>query len=86
MHYSCMIFILCKFLLGDGTDRPIAPSPARFVAWKTRGVDFFQLCRIDMRINLGRRDVRMPQHRLHGTQVGAPLQEMRGKRMAQHVR
>ena len=43
------------------------------VAWETRTVDFFQLCRIDVRINLRRRNVGVPQHRLHRSQVGAPL-------------
>ena len=39
-----------------------------------------------MRVNLRRRDVGMPQHRLHGSQVGPPLQQVRGEGMSQHMR
>ena len=40
----------------------------------------------DMGVNLGGRNVGMPQQCLHHAQVGAILQEMAGKGMSQHVR
>ncbi len=39
-----------------------------------------------MRINLGRRDVGMPQHALQASQVRSAFQQVRGERMTQHVR
>lgn len=67
MHYSCRIFTPRHELHSPAIPiRVHTISTARFVARETRGVDFFQLRRIHMRINLRRCDVRMPQHRLHG--------------------
>src|SRR5579871_1603681 len=37
-------------------------------------------------INLGRRDIRMAEHRLNGAQIRAALEQMRRERMPQHVR
>src|SRR6478609_396625 len=39
-----------------------------------------------VRVNLGRSDVRVPQHGLHGAQVRAALDEVRGERVPQLVR
>src|SRR5688500_17649940 len=40
---------------------------------------------VDMRINLGRGDVGMPQQGLQGAKVGAAGQQMRRERMAQDM-
>src|SRR2546423_1090248 len=40
----------------------------------------------DVRVNLRRREIRVAQHHLDGTQIGATLEEMGGERMTQHVR
>src|SRR5204862_4161105 len=37
-------------------------------------------------VDLRRRDVGVAEHHLHGAQVGAVFEEVRGERMAQHVR
>src|SRR5260370_6225257 len=39
----------------------------------------------DVRVNLGGRDIGVPQHSLHAAQVGAAFEEMRGETMPQHV-
>src|SRR5437588_7062585 len=39
-----------------------------------------------MRVDLRRRDVRVAEHRLHGAQVGAALEQMGGEAVAQRVR
>ena len=41
---------------------------------------------LDVRVDLGRRQVGMPEHHLDGAQVGPVLQQVRGKRMTQFVR
>ena len=56
------------------------------MARKTRGVDFFQLRRIDMGIDLSRRDVRMAEHGLDGSQIRPPLQQVCGEGVAKHMR
>ena len=40
---------------------------------------------VDMGVDLGGRDVRMAQHRLHGPQVRAVVQQMGRERMAEHM-
>ena len=40
---------------------------------------------LDMRIDLGRGDGRMSEHGLDGPEIGAPLEQMRGERMPQHM-
>jgi hypothetical protein len=40
----------------------------------------------DMSIDLRRRDIGMAEELLHSAEVGATLQEMAGKGMAEHVR
>jgi hypothetical protein len=37
-------------------------------------VDFLELFRRDMGVNLSRGDVNMPEHHLHGAQVCAPFE------------
>src|SRR5262245_12878226 len=49
-------------------------------------VNFFQILSVNMGVNLGRRNIDMPQHLLHGTEVSAPLKEVRRKRMAERMR
>ena len=39
-----------------------------------------------VRINLRRRNIRMPEQQLHDSQIGAVIQQVRGKRMAQGMR
>lgn len=51
-----------------------------------RLVDFFELLIRHMGINLCRGDGRMPEHFLNGANVGATLDEIGRKRMAQSVR
>ena len=36
-------------------------------------------------IDLGRRDIGVPQHLLHASQVGAVIEQMAGERVAQHM-
>ena len=45
-----------------------------------------QRARRQMRVDLRRRDVGVAEHRLHGAQVGAALEQMARERVAQHVR
>src|SRR2546423_14152333 len=40
----------------------------------------------DVRVDLRRGDVGVAEHHLHGAQIGAMFEQMRGKRMPQHVR
>src|SRR3989454_8998444 len=49
-------------------------------------VDLSQPLAVDVRVDLRRRDVRMAEHDLHGSQIGAPLQKMRREGVAQHMR
>ena len=51
-----------------------------------RVVHLGEMLEIQMRIDLRRRDARMTEHLLHGTQVTAGLKQVRGKRVTQHVR
>ena len=51
------------------------------------GVDELdQFARLDMRIDLGRRDIGMPEHLLQRPQIGAPREQVSRERMAQDVR
>jgi deoxyinosine 3'endonuclease (endonuclease V) len=45
-----------------------------------------QVFPVYMRVDLGRRDIGVAKHLLHGTQVGAALEEMRCERVAKRVR
>ena len=45
-----------------------------------------QPCRIDVGIDLRGRDVRMAQHCLQRTQIGAPFEQVSRKSMAQSMR
>src|SRR5262245_56622150 len=45
-----------------------------------------QLCRVDVRIALGRAQAGMTEQLLNGPQIGAVLQQMGGKRVPQRVR
>src|ERR1043166_7070465 len=49
-------------------------------------VDLAQTRLQDVRVNLRRRQVRVPEHCLNGAQIGAALEQMRRKRVPQHVR
>ena len=50
------------------------------------GVDGFQVVPGDVGINLSGGDVGVAEELLHDPQIGAPLQEVRRKRMAKRVR
>jgi len=62
---------------------------ARFVNLSSARVkffmEFFQSVLVDMGVDLGRSNVGVAQHDLHGAQVSAMGQEMGGKGVAQHV-
>lgn len=45
----------------------------------------FEAFNINMGVNLGRGDIRMPQHHLHRAQIRAASEQMGGKRVAEHV-
>src|SRR5215204_4746518 len=49
-------------------------------------MDASKVLAIDVRIDLRRRDVRMPKHFLDRSQIGASLEQMGRKRMAERVR
>ena len=49
-------------------------------------VQLFQPLARDVRVNLRCRNIRMPEQQLHDSQVGAVVQQMRRKRMAQGMR
>ena len=49
-------------------------------------VNLGKVLKIEMRVNLCRADIGMAEHLLHGAQVARRLQQMRGKRVTQHVR
>ena len=49
------------------------------------GMYVLQACPGDMGVDLGRRQVAVPEQHLQGTQVGAVIQQVRGKGMAQHM-
>ena len=49
-------------------------------------MDLLQPLVFHVRIDLGRGDVDVAQHHLHGAQIGTVFQQMRGERMTQHVR
>src|SRR5262249_56079965 len=51
-----------------------------------RVVDLGQILVIEMCVDLGGGNARVPEHFLHRAQVSARLQHMRGERVAQHVR
>jgi len=44
-------------------------------------VNIPEISAIDMCVNLRGRDIRMPEHLLHRSQVGSSLQEVRGERV-----
>ncbi len=45
-----------------------------------------QASRCDVRVDLRGGDVGVPEHRLHGTEIGAAVEEMGGERMPEAVR
>ena len=49
-------------------------------------VGLFQTIRVHMSIDLGRRNIRMAEHRLHRAEISAAFQQMGCERMAQRVR
>jgi hypothetical protein len=49
-------------------------------------VQALQTLLVDMGVDLGGRDVGMAEHRLHGAQVGAVLQQVGGEAVPQDVR
>src|SRR5258708_1605979 len=51
-----------------------------------RAVHLAQVALGEMCVNLGGRDVAVAEHLLHGAQVGAALEQMRGEAMPQSVR
>src|ERR1700687_139629 len=51
-----------------------------------RFVNLLQPFLDDVGVNLGGRNVGMPEHELHGPEVRSPLEQMRGKTVPQHVR
>src|SRR5258706_9112515 len=54
---------------------------------RMRGVvDLGEVLEIEVRVDLGRGDARMPEHLLDGAQVARGLQHVRSERMPQHVR
>src|SRR5579862_6384948 len=48
-------------------------------------VDASQIFAVDVCVNLRGRDVRVPEHVLHRTQVGAALEQVRGEGVAECV-
>ena len=48
-------------------------------------IDFSELPSGDMRVDLGGCDLAVPQHELHGPQIGASLEKMRGKSVAKDM-
>ena len=51
-----------------------------------RIVDFGQMLEIEMRVDLRRGNTGVAEHFLHRAQIAGGLQDMRGKRVTQHVR
>src|SRR5260221_12147187 len=51
-----------------------------------RFVNLLQPLLNDVGVNLGGRDVRMPEHELNGPEVRSALEQERGKTVPQHVR
>ena len=49
-------------------------------------VELFEIFLIDVGIDLGGADVRVPEHRLNEPEIRPPLQQMRGKGVAQGMR
>jgi len=49
------------------------------------GVQVFQAFPGDMRINLGGRQIAVPQQHLHHAQIRAVIQQMRGKGVSQSM-
>jgi hypothetical protein len=45
-----------------------------------------QVAATHMGVDLGRREIRMTEHRLHGAQVGTALEQISRKRVSQDVR
>src|SRR5574341_784578 len=54
--------------------------------WVVSIVDSFQVCPGDMGVDLSRRDIGVPQHHLDRSEIGAALEEVGGKRVAERVR
>jgi hypothetical protein len=48
-------------------------------------MDLTQMAPVDVRVYLGRRNVDMPQHLLHGREIRTPLQKVRGEAVPQGV-
>src|SRR5687767_11841332 len=61
---------------------PAISAASRVVA----GVDLAEALLGDVRVDLGRRDVRVAQHHLHGAQVGAMHQQVRGEGVTERMR
>ena len=51
-----------------------------------RGVQAFQALPGDVRIDLRRRDIGMPEHQLYDPQIGAVVEQMGGESVTQHMR
>ena len=65
----------------------LAPGGLALFCTRMRGVvGFGQVLKIEVSIDLGRADIGVPQHLLHGAQVAARLQHVGSKAVAQHVR
>src|SRR5687768_3230349 len=62
----------------NGTGRTIMPQP-----WSRPRMEllvhFLQTSPRHMRVDLRRRDIRVPEHHLHAAQIGAVLEQMRGE-------
>ena len=48
-------------------------------------IDLGQVLKIQVRVDLCRADIRMPQQLLNGTKIGRGFKHMRGKGMPEHV-
>src|SRR5580704_4714006 len=85
--------ISCDFSLSTGASdatalcsRTLSSRTLSSRAGVVRLVNLLEALLYDVRVNLCGRDVRMPQHQLHRPEVGAPLEQVRRKTMAQLVR
>jgi hypothetical protein len=63
----------------------ICLSPIK-LPWEKLSVNLLESMTLHMRVDLGRSNIGVPQHRLNGSEIGASLEQMRGKRMSEHVR
>src|SRR5690606_1446989 len=61
-------------------------SQARSTARMVARMQLLQPCTGDVGIDLGGREVAVAQQHLHGAQIGAVVEQMRGERMAQRMR